>query len=118
MPPTNVSIQVEQINPTTSRLSIQGDLSSTAENALMDAYSKASTTTTRVIILDFTRLSYMNSSGIGLLVTLLIRMNRQKQRMLCYGLNEHYRHIFTLTRLNDVITVHQTLEEALADAGH
>src|ERR1700731_4118985 len=108
MPQANVTMQVIHINPTISRIAIQGELSAAAENTLMDAYSHASTPGTRAILLDFTDLTYMNSSGIGLLVTLLIRMSRLKQRLLCYGLNEHYRHIFTLTRLNDVIKVHPT----------
>ena len=59
----------------------------------------------------------MNSSGIGLLVTLLIRVNRQKQRLLSYGLSEHYRHIFALTRISDAIRVYTSEEEALAAAG-
>ena len=45
----------------------------------------------------------MNSSGIGLLVTLLIRIQRQKQRLVAYGLTDHYIQIFELTRLNEAI---------------
>ena len=60
----------------------------------MSAYNEASTPTTRTIILNFSGLEYMNSSGIGLIVTLLIRVNRQKQHLLAFGLSEHYRHIF------------------------
>ena len=45
----------------------------------------------------------MNSSGIGLLVTLLVRANRNRQRMLAYGLSDHYRQIFELTRLDEAI---------------
>jgi anti-anti-sigma regulatory factor len=56
----------------------------------------------------------MNSNGIGLIVTLLIRVNRQKQRLLAYGLNEHYRHIFELTRLNDAIKLYDNEADALA----
>ena len=82
----------------------------------MDAYAEASTPTTRVILLNFTGLAYMNSSGIGLLVTLLIRVNRQKQHLLCYGLSEHYRHIFQLTRLDDAIRIYNTEDDALAAA--
>ena len=35
----------------------------------------------------------MNSSGIGLLVTLLIRINREKQRLLTYGLRPLQEHL-------------------------
>ena len=59
----------------------------------------------------------MNSSGIGLLVTLLIRVNRQKQRLLVYGLSDHYRHIFELTRLNKAIGVYGSEAAAIAAAG-
>ena len=51
-----------------------------------------------------------------LLVTLLIRVNRQKQRMLTYGLSEHYRNIFEITRLSDAIHIYNTETEALAAA--
>jgi len=59
----------------------------------------------------------MNSSGIGLLVTLLIRVNRQKQRMLSYGLSDHYQQIFQLTRLNEAIGIYNDEAGALAAAG-
>ena len=56
----------------------------------------------------------MNSSGVGLLVTLLIRANRNGQSLSAVGLNEHDRHIFELTRLNEAIRVFETEEDALA----
>ena len=58
----------------------------------------------------------MNSSGIGLLVTLLIRINRQNQRLIAFGLNQHYKQIFELTRLNEAIPICETEAEAVAVA--
>ena len=94
-------------------IDIQGDLTSQAEQALSDAYALASDSS-QVVILNFSGLEYMNSSGIGLLVTLLIRANRQKKRLLTCGLSEHYRHIFQLTRLDDAIGIYATEAEALS----
>ncbi|HEU5229176.1 MAG TPA: STAS domain-containing protein, partial [Ktedonobacteraceae bacterium] len=68
------------------------------------------------IILNFSGLDYMNSSGIGLIITLLIRVNRQKQHLLAFGLSEHYRHIFEITRLDDAIKIYLSEDEALAAA--
>jgi anti-sigma B factor antagonist len=82
----------------------------------MDAYNSAIEQGARTIILNFTHMLYMNSSGIGLLVTLLIRINRQKQRLLTYGLSEHYQQIFELTRLNDAIGIYSSEAEAVAAA--
>ena len=70
----------------------------------------------RAIVLNFESLEYMNSSGIGLLVTLLIRVNREKQRLLTYGLTEHYRNIFQITRLDDAISIFDSEDEAVRAA--
>lgn len=116
MPQANVVMNVRKVNAAASIIDIQGEVSAFAEKVLMEAYVEASAPTTRAIILNFSGLEYMNSSGIGLIVTLLIRVNRQKQRLLAFGLSEHYRHIFEITRLSDAIRIYVTEDEALAAA--
>ena len=95
-------------------IAIRGEVTGFAEEILMDAYSEATDDDSQVIILDFSGLEYMNSTGIGLLVTLLIRTQRQEQRLLACGLSEHYRQIFDLTRLNEAIGIYDSPAEALA----
>jgi anti-sigma B factor antagonist len=118
MPQANVVMNVRHLNTTTSIIDIQGDVSAFAEKVLMDAYLEASRSTTTMIILNFSELAYMNSSGIGLLVTLLIRANRQKQRLLACGLSDHYQHIFKITRLSEAIGIYDTESQALTAAGN
>jgi len=55
----------------------------------------------------------MNSSGIGLLVTLVVRAKRKHQRVLACCLPDHYRQIFTLTRLDEVISIHESEHTAI-----
>ena len=117
MPPAKVTLSVRQVSARASIIDIHGEVTAFAEQALMEAHTKATRPTTRVFILNFSGLEYMNSSGIGLLVTLLIRINRQKQRLFAFGLSDHYRHIFELTRLSDAIKIHDNEAEAL-DAAH
>jgi anti-sigma B factor antagonist len=116
MPQANVAMNVRHLSARTSVIDVQGEVSAFAEEVLMAAYAEASTPTTRMLILNFSGLEYMNSSGIGLLVTLLIRANRQNQRLLAYGLSEHYRTIFEITRLSDAIRMYNTEAEAVAAA--
>ena len=97
-----------------SIVDIQGEVSGFAENSLMDAYTQASTDGAKTIILNFSELEYMNSSGIGLIVTLLIRTQRQKQTLLACGLNDHYTQIFELTRLDEAIGIYESETDALA----
>lgn len=95
-------------------IDIIGDLIPTTEDALLDAYSGCADA--RAVVLNFTELSYMNSGGIGLLVTMLVRAQRRDQALLAYGLSDHYRHIFQLTRLDETITLHGSEADALAAA--
>jgi anti-sigma B factor antagonist len=95
-------------------IDIAGELTGESEQALMDAHQAASGAATQLVVLNFGGLEYMNSTGIGLLVTMLIRAQRQGQRMVAYGLDEHYRQIFSLTRLDEAIAIVDTESDALA----
>jgi len=114
MTQTNLSTEVRKPNQDISIIDIQGDVTGFAENILMDAFSQASNGSTRAILLNFSGLDYMNSSGIGLLVTLLIRTQRQKQKLMACGLSAHYEEIFKLTRLNEAIGIYTNEADALA----
>src|SRR5918995_689877 len=113
MPEAQVKMNVRDAGEKASIIDVQRELTAFAETVLMDAYNQASDGHVRAIILNFEGLEYMNSSGIGLLVTLLIRINREKQRLLTYGLSEHYKTIFQITRLDDAISTYDTEEEAV-----
>jgi anti-anti-sigma factor len=103
-------------DPSASVIQIGGDITSGSEPALMAAYGQAGGGGARTIVLDFSDMAYMNSGGIGLLVTLLVRVQRQGQRLRAIGLNDHYRQIFTLTRLDEAIGIFDTEAAALAGA--
>ena len=115
MPQAKVTMNVRNANSAANIIDIQGEVTAFAEQVLNEAYGQASAGV-RAVVLNFSGLEYMNSSGIGLLVTTLIRAKRQGQTLLAYGLNEHYRHIFELTRLNEAIGVYDNEAEALAAA--
>ena len=108
------TIVVRQPSDRVAILDIAGDVNSTSESRLMDAYTTASAAGATALLLNFERMDYMNSSGIGLLVTLLVRAQRRGQRLDAFGLDDHYREIFELTRLDEAITVHADENAALA----
>ena len=98
----------------TAILRIHGEITGGSEPPIMAAYTEAGDA--RSIVLDFTDLEYMNSGGIGLLVTLLVRAQRAGQKLLAVGLSEHYRQILALTRLDEAIAIHDDEPAALAAA--
>ena len=94
-------------------IELTGDVTAACETELMDAYREAGRAEARGIVLDFTGLDYMNSSGIGLLVTLLVRVRREGRQISAFGLSDHYREIFAITRLSDYIHVYDDEPSAL-----
>ena len=60
---------------------IKGEVTAACEPMLMSAYEVASDGRTNRLVLNFVGLEYMNSGGIGMLVTLLVRANRQHQQL-------------------------------------
>jgi len=118
MSEATIGIEVRSTDdPAASVIRIAGDITSATEAPLMDAYARAAGGGARTIVLDFGALEYMNSGGIGLLVTLLVRVQRHGQRLRAIGLNDHYRQIFALTRLDEAIGIFDTEAAALAAAG-
>ena len=95
-------------------LRIHGEITGASEPPMMAAYAEADGAAS--IVLDFSQLDYMNSGGIGLLVTLLVRTQRAGQRLLAVGLSDHYRQILALTRLDEAIGIHDDEPSALAAA--
>jgi|SRR6476646_6199903 anti-anti-sigma factor len=84
-------------------IALTGDVDRNAEAALDAAYSQAGSAPS--IVLDFTEVSYINSTGIAVIVGLLARARTNGQQLSARGLTEHYRQIFEITRLADFMTI-------------
>src|ERR671918_490529 len=115
MTEATTTFDVREVSETARAIDIKGDITAESEAVLMDAYGRANSEGVRSIVLNFSGLDYMNSGGIGLLVTVLVRAQRANQRVLAYGLSDHYRQIFELTRLDEAVGVHDSEEDALAE---
>jgi len=116
VPSAQVEMSVRVATPDVKIIDIKGEITAYAEPILMESYSQASGGGCRLVVLNFTDLDYMNSSGIGLLVTLLIRAQRNGQKLAAFGLTEHYRQILNLTRLDEAIGVFADEASALGAA--
>ncbi len=95
---------------------LRGDIDADAEAALNDAYDLAERTGGTLVVLNFADVGYINSTGIALIVGLLARSRAAGGRLSVIGLSEHYREIFTITRLSDFMTLYPDEASALAPA--
>ena len=84
-------------------IELTGDIDGRAEAALEAAYEDVASA--EAVLLDFSGVSYINSTGIALIVGLLARARKNGQTLTACGLSPHYRQIFEITRLADFMTI-------------
>ena len=113
MTTTKLTMDIRTVAEGIRVIDIQGEITSFSEEKISHAHDEAGEDATAVI-LNFTDLDYMNSGGIGLLVTTLIRAQRSGHSLRAYGLTEHYREIFALTRLDEAILIYNDEVSAIA----
>ena len=116
IPQSTASITVRQAFAHVFIIDLAGELTSSAQDALLKTSEKAGSDGARVLILNFSQLAYKDSGGIKSLVALLARCNAAGQRLFAVGLNKESRNIFEVTQLNEGITVYASEADALQAA--
>ena len=86
-------------------IDLVGDLNSSAEDALNQAYASATAGRVDSVALNFEGADYINSTGIALIVGLLAQARTSGIEVKAFGLSDHYREIFEITRLADFMTI-------------
>ncbi len=100
--------------PPVAIIDLRGEITPFAEDALNAAYAEAEKGNSHVILLNFSNVDYINSTGIALIVSLLTRARKANRRLLACGLSEHYVEIFSITRLVDFMNIFPDEMSALA----
>lgn len=94
-------------------LLLGGEIDAFADETLDAAYAQAAALQPRCLLLDFTRVDYINSTGIALIVAILAQTRRDRILLLACCLSEHYQEMFRITRLSDFIEVYADEDSAL-----
>jgi anti-sigma B factor antagonist len=68
----------------------------------------------RKFVIDFATTGYIDSSGLGVLVSLSKKIREQGGELRLAGLNEDLQTLFELTKLDTLFAITKTAEEALA----
>ncbi len=85
-------------------LELHGDVDGAADESLNGTYETAIASDPKRVLLNFEDVSYINSTGIALIVGLLSESRRSGRDVLACGLTDHYKEIFEITRISDFIT--------------
>lgn len=97
-------------------IDLVGEIDAQADEELTRVYAEAAATEAPTMLLNFTDVEYINSTGIALIVGILAQARRKKQNVRACGLSEHYREIFEITRLVDFVSIFDDEAGALAPA--
>jgi anti-sigma B factor antagonist len=80
------------------------------KQAILDAVEQGA----RLVVVDFTTSGYIDSSGLGALVSLSRRLRETGGDLRLVGLNEDLRSLFELTRLDALFPLYTSRSDALA----
>ena len=86
-------------------IDLKGEINAFAEAALINAYIEARSTESKSLALNFSKVEYINSTGIALIVSLLAKARKDNQEVIAFGLTDHYKDIFEITRLSDFMQI-------------
>jgi anti-sigma B factor antagonist len=65
-------------------------------------------------ILDLTGCPYMDSSGLGMIVSHMVHCQKKGVKMIAAGMTPRVREVFKLTKMDSVVTIAASVEEAEA----
>jgi anti-sigma B factor antagonist len=112
--PVNELVANVRNEPGVAIIDLKGEINSFAEQALNAAYAQAEQSKPGMILLNFTDVDYINSTGIALIVSLLAQARKARRSLVVFGLSDHYVEIFQITRLSDFMSIYPDEETALA----
>ena len=94
-------------------IDLHGEIDGAADAQLNGVYNEAIVSNPPKVLLNFTEATYINSTGIALIVGLLAEARGSGRTILACGLSEHYTDIFEITRIADFMTIFADEESAL-----
>jgi anti-anti-sigma factor len=99
--------------PPVAIIDLSGEINARGEETLYRAFEEAESLDPKMILLNAAGVSYINSTGIALIVGLLSKTRESQRKLGIYGVSDHYREIFRITRLAEYMAVYHDEASAL-----
>lgn len=94
-------------------LTLEGDVDMSCSPALREAIRRAQDARPKRLVVDLSRVEYMDSSGLATLVEAMKVTRAQKAVLVLCNMNAKVRAIFEIARLHHYFTITGTVEDAL-----
>ena len=94
---------------------VSGELDLACAPSTGEAIGEAVPTSARALIVDFSKLEFIDSSGIAMLFNLVRKLGGRRQQLLVVARDgEPVARVLEIVEFNRAAPVHETLDEALA----
>lgn len=95
-------------------LAFSGDIASTSKDLMLQAYHGVGEV--KKVLLDFSGVDYINSSGIAIIIQMLIEERTAGHRTIgIFGLTPHFKKVFTMVGVAKYATISPDESAALAE---
>jgi anti-sigma B factor antagonist len=94
-------------------ISLAGEIDMKSSSELRTKFMKLFESRPAVLIVDMTKVEFMDSSGLAILVETLKWCRQNDSRLKLVGMVQTVRNVFEISRLDSIFQICDTLEEAL-----
>ena len=116
MPKQVTQVRVEEVACSGTPINVlrfTGDITSTSQAAITGTYDGLPASAKR-ILLDFSKVEYLNSSGIALIIQMMLAASKKEQQIVTFGLSPHFQKVFTMVGITKYTSLHPDETSACA----
>jgi anti-sigma B factor antagonist len=109
----NASVRTSPEHPEASIVDVEGEVDVLTSPRLKSALAALVDGGSSLVVVNLAHVKYMDSTGLGVLVSAMKRIRENKGTIVLSGLNSHLSKIFEITGLRKVFEVYPTEDDAL-----
>jgi anti-anti-sigma factor len=95
-------------------IDLSGDVTNQGQDAIKRAYTQALQSKPERILFNFSETEYINTSGIAVLISIVMQAEKAGRKIGLFGMSPHYQKVFELVRLPLYADLYRNETEALA----
>jgi anti-anti-sigma factor len=104
-------------DPRAAIIDLHGDLSADGDAAVKEAYHEAVASGGGVVLFNLAGTQYINTSGISVLISVVMEAKQQGVTVVVAGASPHYRKVLDLVRFSTFVSMYDDEAAALASLG-
>lgn len=94
---------------------VEGEININTSPELRKSFDNFIRSNTLKILMDFSGVSYIDSSGLATIIELLQRLRKMGGKFRICNMNQKVRNVFEVTKLHKLFGIFETQEKALKD---